>query len=63
MASYALKNGCKNCVVIVEAGDDYSAGFGNYFSEAMIAGGAKCKHRHLPERRDRLLHHHGKHQG
>ena len=22
MASYALKNGCKNCVVIVEAGDD-----------------------------------------
>ena len=42
MASYALKQGCKNCVVIVEAGDDYSAGFGNYFSEAMIAGGAKC---------------------
>ena len=42
MASYALKNGCKNCVVIVEAGDDYSAGFGNYFSEAMTAGGAKC---------------------
>ena len=42
MASYALKNGCQNCVVIVEAGDDYSAGFGNYFSEAMVAGGAKC---------------------
>ena len=42
MANYALKNGCKNCVVIVEAGDDYSAGFGNYFSEAMIAAGAKC---------------------
>lgn len=42
MASYALKNGCKNCVVIVEAGDDYSAGFGNYFSEAAIAGGAQC---------------------
>lgn len=42
MASYALKQGCKNCVVIVEAGDDYSAGFGNYFSEAMIAGGAAC---------------------
>lgn len=42
MASYAMKNGCKNCVVIVEAGDDYSAGFGNYFSEAMIAGGASC---------------------
>ena len=42
MASYALKNGCKNCVVIVEAGDDYSAGFGNYFSEAMIAAGAQC---------------------
>lgn len=42
MASYALKQGCKNCVVIVEAGDDYSAGFGNYFSEAMLAAGAKC---------------------
>lgn len=42
MANYALKEGCKNCVVIVEAGDDYSAGFGNYFSEAMVAGGAKC---------------------
>lgn len=42
MANYALKNGCKNCVVIVEAGDDYSAGFGNYFSEAMIAAGAQC---------------------
>ena len=42
MASYALKQGCKNCVVIVEAGDDYSAGFGNYFSEAMLNGGAAC---------------------
>ncbi len=42
MANYALKQGCQNCVVIVEAGDDYSAGFGNYFYEAMIAGGAKC---------------------
>lgn len=42
MASYALKQGCKNCVVIVEAGDDYSAGFGNYFAEAMLAGGAAC---------------------
>ena len=42
MASYALKEGCKNTVVIVEAGDDYSAGFGNYFSEAILAGGAKC---------------------
>ena len=42
MASYALKEGCKNTVVIVEAGDDYSAGFGNYFSEAIIEGGAKC---------------------
>ena len=42
MASYALKNGCKNCVVIVEAGDDYSAGFGNYFSGAMVNGGASC---------------------
>ena len=29
-------------VVIVEAGDDYSAGFGNYFSEAMKEGGAAC---------------------
>ena len=43
MASYALKQGCKNCVVIVEAGDDYSAGFGNYFSEAMVKGGASCE--------------------
>lgn len=43
MANYALKNGCENCVVIVEAGDDYSAGFGNYFSEAMLAAGAKCE--------------------
>ena len=42
MASYALKQGCKNCVVIVEAGDDYSAGFGNYFSEARVKGGASC---------------------
>lgn len=42
MANYALKEGCKNCAVIVEAGDDYSANFGNYFSEAMIAAGAKC---------------------
>ena len=43
MASYAHKNGCKNCVVIVEAGDDYSAGFGNYFSEAMKDAGANCE--------------------
>ena len=42
MASYAMKSGCKNCVVIVEAGDDYSAGFGNYFSAAMKEGGAAC---------------------
>lgn len=43
MASYALKQGCKNCAVIVEAGDDYSAGFGTYFANAMIDGGAKCE--------------------
>lgn len=43
MANYALKNACQNCVVIVEAGDDYSAGFGNYFSEAMVNAGAKCE--------------------
>lgn len=42
MASYAMKSGCKNCVVIVEAGDDYSAGFGNYFSAAMKDAGAAC---------------------
>ena len=42
MASYALSQGCKNTVVIVEAGDDYSAGFGNYFAQAMIDGGAAC---------------------
>ncbi len=43
MASYAMKSGCKNCVVIVEAGDDYSAGFGNYFSAAMRDAGASCE--------------------
>ena len=42
MASYALKQGCKNCAVIVEAGDDYSAGFGTYFSNAMKDAGAEC---------------------
>ena len=42
MASYALQQGCKNCAVIVEAGDDYSAGFGTYFANAMEEGGAKC---------------------
>lgn len=42
MASYALKSGCENLVVVVEAGDDYSAGFGNYFSEAIKAAGAAC---------------------
>ena len=42
MASYALKNGCKNCVVIVEAGDDYSAGFGNYFQQEMERLGGKA---------------------
>jgi branched-chain amino acid transport system substrate-binding protein len=42
MADYALRNGCQNCVVIVEAGDDYSAGFGNYFSAAMTDAGAQC---------------------
>lgn len=42
MASYALKSGCKNLVVVVEAGDDYSAGFGNYFSEAIKEAGASC---------------------
>ena len=42
MASYALKSGCQNLVVVVEAGDDYSAGFGNYFSEAIKQAGASC---------------------
>ena len=42
MASYALKNGCQNCVVIVEAGDDYSAGFGNYFQKEMERLGGKA---------------------
>ena len=42
MASYALSKGCENTVVIVEAGDDYSAGFGNYFSKAMQDAGAAC---------------------
>lgn len=43
MASYALKQGSKNCAVVVEAGDDYSAGFGNYFTEAMTKGGGTCQ--------------------
>ncbi len=43
MANYAVKSGCKNCVVIIEAGDDYSAGFGNYFSKAMADAGAACE--------------------
>jgi len=43
MASYALGRGCKNCAVIVEAGDDYSAGFGNYFTKAFTGGNGKCQ--------------------
>lgn len=34
MAQYAHDIGVTNAAVIVEAGDDYSAGFGNYFVEA-----------------------------
>ena len=43
MANYALKAGAKNCAVIVEAGDDYSAGFGNYFTKAFEAGSGTCQ--------------------
>jgi branched-chain amino acid transport system substrate-binding protein len=43
MADYALKTGAKNCAVIVEAGDDYSAGFGNYFTKAFVEGNGTCQ--------------------
>lgn len=34
MANYAFEKGVTTAAVIVEAGDDYSAGFGNYFTKA-----------------------------
>ena len=43
MADYAIKSGAKNCAVIVEAGDDYSAGFGNYFTKAFEGDDRTCQ--------------------
>ena len=40
MANFANKEkGSKNCALIIESGDDYSAGFGNYFQEMERLGG------------------------
>ena len=41
MAQYAWNKGITNAAVIVEAGDDYSAGFGNYFVQAFEGLGGK----------------------
>ena len=36
MANFANKGkGSVNCALIIESGDDYSAGFGNYFQKEM----------------------------
>lgn len=42
MANFAFNDkGSKNCAVIIESGDDYSAGFGNYFQQEMERLGGK----------------------
>ena len=44
MANYAnTKQGSSNCAVVVEAGDDYSAGFGTYFKNEMERLGGNVK--------------------
>ena len=44
MANYAnTKQNSSNCAVVVEAGDDYSAGFGTYFKNEMERLGGKVK--------------------
>lgn len=44
MANYAnTKQGSSNCAVVVEAGDDYSAGFGTYFKNEMERLGGQVK--------------------
>ena len=43
MANFANKEkGSKNCALIIESGDDYSAGFGNYFQQEMERLGGKA---------------------
>ena len=43
MANFANKEkGSKNCALIIESGDDYSAGFGNYFQKEMERLGGKA---------------------
>lgn len=44
MANYAnTKQGSTNCAVVIEAGDDYSAGFGTYFKNEMERLGGRAK--------------------
>ena len=43
MANFANKEkGSVNCALIIESGDDYSAGFGNYFQKEMERMGGKA---------------------
>ena len=43
MANFAFnENGSSNCALIIESGDDYSAGFGNYFRQEMERLGGKA---------------------
>ena len=43
MANFANKEkGSVNCALIIESGDDYSAGFGNYFQKEMERLGGKA---------------------
>ena len=43
MANFANKEkGSSNCALIIESGDDYSAGFGNYFQQEMERLGGKA---------------------
>lgn len=41
MANFAMEKGCKKAAVLTQAGDDYSAGLGNYFAEAFEKAGGK----------------------
>ena len=43
MANFAFnEKGSRNCALIIESGDDYSAGFGNYFQQEMERLGGKA---------------------
>ncbi len=43
MANFAYnEKGSRNCAMIIESGDDYSAGFGNYFKQEMERLGGKA---------------------